>query len=119
MSATEAGIEAVELEYKQHFSRAMVQRGIAFQIREMRQVRGWTQEYVAELTGRKQETISELENPDHGGYTIKTLHALADAFGVALQVRFVRHGVIEEYARNLTPDDLSIHIAPVVEEVET
>lgn len=76
-------------QYRDDYAAAFVVRGMAFQIREMRKARGWTQRQLAERAGMIQETITALENPDREhGYTTTTLLRLASAFDVALIVRF-------------------------------
>jgi len=61
---------------------------IAAQIKTIREQRGLTQKQLAELAGMKQERISALENIDYDAWTTKTLHKLAKAFDVSLQVKF-------------------------------
>jgi transcriptional regulator with XRE-family HTH domain len=89
-------------EYRQAFA-ADIGTGLAFQIRALRDKHGWTQEELAGRTGKAQETISQLENPDYGRYTLKTLKTLAAAFDVALAVNFVSFGELVERLANLSP----------------
>jgi len=65
---------------------------VPFQLRAIRERRGWTQEKLAEKIGTTQNTISRLENPKTSKPTIKTLLRLANAFDVGLLVRFVPFG---------------------------
>ena len=53
-----------------------------------------------------QESISRLEDPNYGRYSLKTLKRLAKAFDVALLVRFVSFGELGEWTVNLTPQKL-------------
>ncbi len=74
----------------------------------MRVSRGWTQEELAQASGKVQETISQLENPNYGSYTLKTLQRLAEAFDVALIVRFVPFSDLVDRMANLSPEDMAV-----------
>jgi HTH-type transcriptional regulator/antitoxin HipB len=87
---------------------ATIKRGLAFQIRAMREARGWTQEELAERAGMKQERISLLENPDYGYYTLSTLKRLASVFDVALEAKFVPFSTFFDFLADMTPDDLAV-----------
>lgn len=94
-------------EYRRAFVPEHVSTGIAFQIRRLRDKHGWTQEELAARTGKAQETVSQLENPDYGRYTLATLKKLAAAFDVALLVRFVPFGDLLPWTTDLTPQRLA------------
>jgi transcriptional regulator with XRE-family HTH domain len=66
-----------------------VNKGLAYQLRAMREARGWSQEELAEVVGMPQTAISRLESPSYGKLTITTLKRLANVYDVALMVRFV------------------------------
>ena len=72
---------------------ALVDRHIAamlpFQLRALREQRGWTQKQLGERCGKKQEWICKLESPQYARFTLQTLRTLARAFDVALEVKFV------------------------------
>ena len=93
-------------EYRREFSND-VGTGLAFQIRMLREKRGWTQEQLADRTGKRQETISQWENPDYGSYTLNTLRSLAGAFDVALVVKFAPFSELVDWTSNLTPERLA------------
>lgn len=76
-------------EYRDLYVDSHLRNGLAFQIRGMRNSRGWTQAQLAGKCNSRQTLISRLENPDYGRYTIETLKKLASVFDVALLVRFV------------------------------
>jgi transcriptional regulator with XRE-family HTH domain len=57
--------------------------------------------------GKRQETICQWENPDYGRYTLKTLRELADAFDVALLVRFAPFSELVDWLIDLTPERLA------------
>lgn len=63
--------------------------GLAHQIRIIRQQRGWTQKQLAEKLGTTQTTVSRLEDPSYGRYSVRSLLALGNIFDVALFVRYL------------------------------
>ena len=85
-------LEIHDPEIREHTVESQIKIGIPFQIRAIREKRGWTQEEVAQKLGTTQNTISRLENPRTGKPTIKTLLRLAHAYDVGLLVRFVPFG---------------------------
>ncbi len=56
----------------------------------------------------KQETISLLENPGYGKFTIRTLKRLAAAFDVVFYGRFVPFSSLVKAATDLSPSDLAV-----------
>ena len=94
-------------EYRHEFVDENVGVGLAFQLRRMRKDRNWTQVELAQRTNKAQETISQLEDPNYGRYSLRTLKKLATAFDVALLVRFVPFSELAEWTVNLTPQRLA------------
>lgn len=94
-------------EYRREFANEQVATGLAFQIRLLRESRGWTQEELAQRAGKAQETISQLEDPNYGRYSVTTLKKLAAAFDVALSLRFVSFSELASRTVRLTPQDLA------------
>lgn len=74
------------------YRHALVEEHLAvflpFQLRAMREERGWTQGELGVRCGKAQEWICKLENPNYGRFSLQTLKTLARAFDVALEVRF-------------------------------
>lgn len=95
-------------ERRHYLASALIKRGLAEQIREMRDDRGWTQSELAQASNKVQETISQLENPNYGSYTIKTLERLAAAFDVALFVRFGPFSELVNRLVNISPEELAV-----------
>lgn len=93
--------------YRDAYVDQHIKRGIATQIRTMREDRNWTQAELARLTESRQPHIARLENEDYGQYTLQTLKKLASAFDVALVVRFVSFNQFVNYATDISPADLS------------
>lgn len=91
-------------DYRDIFVEEHISVGLAHQIRELRDKYGWTQEELGDRAGKKQPVIAQLENPDYGSYTLRTLKTLASAFDVALQVNFVSFRDLIQRATNLAPD---------------
>ena len=93
-------------EYRREYA-ADVGTGLAFQIHLLREKRKWTQEDLATRMGKRQETISQWENPTYGRYTLNTLKELAAAFDVALTVRFIPFSELVDWSVNLDPERLA------------
>jgi transcriptional regulator with XRE-family HTH domain len=91
--------------YRDAYVGQHIKRGIAAQVRAMREDRGWTQAELGEQLGRKQPNVARLEDEDYGKYNLGTLAKVASAFDVALVVRFVRFSQLVDYTSNITPDD--------------
>lgn len=95
-------------EYRDAVVDEYITEGLAAQIHETREARGWTQAELAERTQMAQESISRLENPNYGSYSLKTLKRLASALDVALIVRFVPYSKLADWVADLSPNDLAI-----------
>lgn len=68
---------------------AFLSEYIPLQIRALRKKMKWTQGDLAKECGKHQSQISDWENPEVGGWTVHTLLDLAEAFDVALAVKFI------------------------------
>ncbi len=99
--------EVQDEEYRHEFVSEHVAVGLAFQINLTRQARGWTQEELASRCDMAQESISRLEDPNYGRYSLKTLKRLAKAFDVGLLVRFVSFGELGEWTVDLPSHKLT------------
>jgi transcriptional regulator with XRE-family HTH domain len=95
-------------EYRDLFVAEEIATGLPFQLRAMRQARGWSQQELAERAGMTQEGISRLESLNYGRFTLTTLKRLASAFDVALVVRFEPFGRLVDWAANMSPEDLAV-----------
>jgi len=80
---------------------------LALQIRMLRERRALTQQQLADLIGKRQETISQWENPDYGRYTLSTLRSLAEAFDVAPVFRLGSFSELVDWVADLSPDKLA------------
>lgn len=62
---------------------------IALQLIRLREARGWTQSQLAKKLGTSQQAVARLESLSYGGYTLKVLAKIAEAFNRRLRVEFV------------------------------
>jgi len=76
-------------EARERFVSSHVDKGYAYQIREMREQKELSQTELGAMVGMNQNAIHRLESPEYGRATITTLKRMAAAFDVALIVRFV------------------------------
>lgn len=97
-------------EYRDAFVESHVRNGIAFQLRSMRNARGWDQKKLAAAMGnaKLQPVISRYENPDYGKYSLETLLKLARAFDVGLIVRFGRFSELMRWDDQISEENLNI-----------
>lgn len=79
--------------------------GLAHQIRIIRQQRGWTQKQLAEKLGTTQTTVSRLEDPSYGRYSVRSLLALGNIFDVALFVRYLPFSKFLPATWDTTPEN--------------
>src|SRR5271170_4763921 len=89
--------------YRHAFIDAHATDTIAFQLKRMREAKGWTQGQLAvEAFGdaKLQSMVSRLENPDYGKYSVSTLVNLAKVFDVGLVVRFAPFSEVVEWDLN-------------------
>jgi transcriptional regulator with XRE-family HTH domain len=86
------GDEFKEPEARHEYAEEFLNSFIALQIKTLRQQRGWSQEELAEHAGMKQSRISAMEKADYASWSVRTLRRLAQAFDLALTVRFESFG---------------------------
>lgn len=94
--------------YRDAFVKEGITTGLAFQIRALREHKGWTQADLGKKMGKPQNVVSRLEDPEYGNYTMKTLLALASAFDVALTVKFVSFGTLLDALKNVSAESLAV-----------
>ena len=95
-------------QYREAFVESNISEALAFQIRNLRQNKKWTQAQLARKSKFKQEAISRLENPDYGSYTLNTLKKLSTVFDVALLVRFVPYSELLDRVTNKLENDANV-----------
>jgi transcriptional regulator with XRE-family HTH domain len=98
-------------EYRDAFVSSNINTGLAFQIRDLREQKDWSQKELGRRIGRKpgqeQPGVSRMESPGHR-FNLETLKKLASAFDVALVVRFVPFSELAAWVQNLGPDSLRV-----------
>ncbi len=95
--------ELKDKEYRDAYVSSMVDVGVAFQIKALREHKPWTQEEMANQAHMKQPRIHELEDPSKSP-NLKTLKRLANAFDVGLIVRFVPISELVKYELALSSE---------------
>jgi transcriptional regulator with XRE-family HTH domain len=99
------------------FVAGQIKTGIPFQIRALRDKKGWTQGELGAQLGMTQTNISRLESPGYGRLNITTLQRIAAAFDVGLIVRFVPFSELVGWVDKLSPE--SVAPKSFDEEIET
>lgn len=83
---------------------------LPFQIRTIREQRGWTQGQLGQYCGGKaQGWISKLEDPNYGKFTLATLKTVARAFDCMLEVRFKSYRDFSDEQERRRPGDLRVN----------
>ena len=95
-------------EYRHGMVNAQIEIDLPFQIRALRKQRGWTQPELAARTGMKQPRISNMEKPGVTRFSLETLRRLAEAFDVALVVRFAPFSELLNWSRGFSPDEFAV-----------
>jgi len=108
MPTLELNLDMQDKEFRHFYLSAHIRELLAQQIRATREQRGWTQGELAEKSGMAQERISLLEDPDYSGVTLKTLRRLAEAFDVALIVRYAPFSELLRWVEALSPEQLAL-----------
>ena len=92
--------------YRDGYLQSRVRGFIAYQIQALREKLGLTQADFAALTGKKQSTISRLENTEYGKVSVQTLLDIASATNVALVVKFASYPEFLDQTRNMSVEAL-------------
>jgi transcriptional regulator with XRE-family HTH domain len=88
--------------YRHAYLAEHVRRGIAYQIRALRDQRGWNQGKFSGLLGKPQSVVCRLEDPSYGKFTVQTLLEIANVYDVALEVRFVSYSLFLQHTRDVS-----------------
>lgn len=75
--------------FRREYVAEQARSGVAYQLKAMREARGWSQADLAKMANKSQSNIARLEDPDYGKFSLQTLLELSDAFDVWLSVEFV------------------------------
>jgi len=90
--------------YRDAFVASQISVGLPFQIRALREQRGWKQSFLAGKADMLQPRISAMESPGASKFNLETLRRLASAFDVALVVRFAPFGELLDWSEHFSPD---------------
>jgi transcriptional regulator with XRE-family HTH domain len=93
--------------YRSRFIAGQIKTGIPFQLRALRSARKLTQKGLGEAAQIPQTVISRIENGSGGNLSVKTLLKLAEAFDVALVIRFEPIDKLIDWADSLSPEVLA------------
>jgi transcriptional regulator with XRE-family HTH domain len=94
--------------YRIAYVREHVKTWITYQIRALREQRGWLQGKLAREMDKPQSVVSRIEDPDYGKLTLQTLFEVAAAFDVALIVKFVDYRSFLGQTRNVGRDEMQV-----------
>jgi|ERR1700722_9414471 len=96
------------VEARARFIESQLSKHLAYQLRALRDREGWSQVQLAENAGMNQNAISRLESPNYGKATLTTLRRIAQAFDVAILVRFVPFSQMADWASGTPHLDLGL-----------
>ena len=89
--------------FREAYVEGSVRATVPYQIRAMRQQRGWSQQELAERMDTSQSAVARLERPDNGKFNITTLLDAAAAFDVALLVKLIPFSQLLRERVDLSP----------------
>jgi transcriptional regulator with XRE-family HTH domain len=95
-------------EFRQSYVAENLRRGLAYQIRAIREARGWSQADLGRETEKPQSNVSRWEDPTYGKFSLQTLLEIAAALDVALIVRFAPFTELMAAVADLSPHRLAV-----------
>lgn len=95
-------------EYRNAYVESQTWTWLSYQIRRLREDRGWTQADLAERVEMHQSTIARLEHPDYEGTSLRTLLKLSAAFDVAFLAQFVSFDDLSEKRKDVSPGAMHV-----------
>jgi transcriptional regulator with XRE-family HTH domain len=99
-------------EYRHGLINAQIEVDLPLQIRALRKQLVGTQPDLANLTGMKQSRISDMEKPGKVHFSLETLRRLAEAFDVALIVRFAPFSEFLDWSDRFSSDAFRVPSFP-------
>ena len=95
-------------DFRDAFVGAHIDQGLAFQIKSLRDDRGWTQGDLANRLGLKsQSSIARYEDPSYGKLSISKIKELGAVFDVGILVKFVPYSRFLGEVEDLSPSTLA------------
>jgi transcriptional regulator with XRE-family HTH domain len=95
-------------EYRDLFVAEQIFSRLPLKIRIMRKSRKMKQRELAQRAGVTPEWITQVENPNYGRFTLRTLLKIAAAFDVGLSVDFVPYSKVLNDTLNLAPNSFQV-----------
>lgn len=86
--------ELKDPEARRDYAEIFGNSSIALQLKALRLQRKWSQEELGRRAGMKQARISAMEQASYASWNIRTLRRLAEAFDLALIVKFESFGTL-------------------------
>lgn len=96
-------------EYRDAYVGEYLHTNIAYQVRALRKQRNWDQKKLADHAGMLQPRISAIENPSNSKLNLDTLLRLANAFDIALEVRFAAFSDLLRWGEGFSPDTFEVN----------
>lgn len=96
-----------EPSYRRAYVDSFLNTAIAAQIKALRETRGMSQKELGSRINTQQSGISALENVNYSRWSLSTLRKLAEAFDVALVVKFVSFGEVLDEIASFNPSTLN------------
>jgi transcriptional regulator with XRE-family HTH domain len=93
-----------EKTYRDAFVASQIRIALPFQIRALREQRGWTQAQLAEKAGMLQPRISAMERPGGSKFTLETILRVAAALDIAFIGRFASFSELVGWTESFSPD---------------
>lgn len=94
--------------FRDAFVNANIDQGVAYQVKALRESRGWDQKTLAKKIGLKsQSAIARMEDPSYGKLSIASLKRLGKAFDVGLLIKFVPYSRMLTETEDLSPSALA------------
>lgn len=95
-------------EFRSAYVADFARSSVAYQVRDIREAREWSQKDLAVKAETTQSAISRMENPEYGRFSVSTLLDLARAFDVALLIRFVPFRDLFETASDFSKSAMNV-----------
>jgi transcriptional regulator with XRE-family HTH domain len=94
--------------YRDEYVAENVRTGLAYQIRALREQRGWTQKDLADRLNTQPSVVCRMEDPEYGKNTLQTLIDVANVFDVGLIAKYVSLPEMIYRSRDVSPKSLEV-----------
>jgi transcriptional regulator with XRE-family HTH domain len=100
--------ELNEKEMRDAYLSAQTRTHLSYQIRTIRNQRGWSQEEFAEKLNTSQSAVSRMEDRGYGKQSLQTLIQVANVFDCGLIVQFVPYEEFLQETTDLSQETLEV-----------